>query len=72
MRASDWFFVDLKKEYTMPNSNLTEEQRSIVADAKIKLVRANVRTAPLKSVEQSLMALTPSAPESVQNGTADR
>lgn len=56
----------------MPNSNLTEEQRSIVADAKIKLVRANVRTAPLKSVEQSLMALTPSAPESVQNGTADR
>lgn len=56
----------------MPNSNLTEEQRSIVADAKIKLMRANVRTDPLKSVEQSLMALTPAAPESVQNGTADK
>lgn len=56
----------------MPNSNLTETQRATVADAKIKLAKAKVRTDPLKSVEQSLMALTPSAPESVQNGTADK
>ena len=56
----------------MPNSHLTEMQRATVADAKIKLANAKVRTEPLKTVEQSLMALTPSAPESVQNGTADR
>lgn len=56
----------------MPNSHLTEMQRATVADAKINLANAKVRTEPLKSVEQSLMALTPSAPESVQNGAADK
>ena len=54
------------------NENLIEAQRQEIADAKIKLANAKVRTEPLKSVEQSLMALTPSAPESVQNGAADK
>ena len=53
------------------NFDLTETQRQEVANAKVKLANAKVRTAPLKSVEQSLMSLTPSAHESVQNGTAD-
>ena len=53
-------------------NNLTEDQRQAVAHAKINLENAHIRTEPLRKVAESLDTLTPSAPESVQNGTADQ